>query len=361
MIPVDRIAHAIGPQFPVRRVLSVARAAIDRHRLDLGGLTVLTEAATGYYRVTPVIAAMAGAAEVIAVARDSAHGSSAEAIAQVVDLAEAAGVSSRLSLATGLAIDHAAAAQVVTNLGAVRPIDAAFAARLGPGGAVSLMFGARDARPADIDVAALRAAEIPICGVDEERIGLFRWTGQRIAWWLTEVGLEIEGARLAVWGHGPPARATADWLGRSGAAVALIAATPSTAQLEGLDGLVLMDPGMRLAPGGPLTPDELAARSPGAAILEYAGLVDRPRCAALGLVVYPLQAPVRGHVARTIGEILYAPVVELHTAGLRVGELMARARAGGLDAAAAEDRACALGPGEPLPRSGGASAAPRPG
>jgi hypothetical protein len=299
--------------------------------------------------VTPVLAALGGADEVHAVARDSAFGPAAEAIRHVRDLADAAGVSSRISCTTRPALEVAPAAQVVTNLGAVRPIDAVFAARLGPGGAVSLMFGARDARPADIDVAALRAAAVPICGVDEERIGLFRWTGQRIAWWLTEVGLEIQGARLAVWGDTPPARATADWLDRAGATIARFVRAPSPSQLEGVDGLVLMDPSARVGSEGSLTPEAIAAGSPGAAILEYAGTVDRSRCAELGLVVYPLSAPRQGHVARTIGEILYAPVVELHVAGLRVGELLARARAEGLDPAGAERRACELGPGAPLP------------
>jgi hypothetical protein len=349
MIPRDGIAHAVGSRFPTKRVLAVIRAAIERHRLDLSGLVVLTEAATGYYRVTPVIAGLARAARVIAVARDTSFGTSSDAQHQVGDLAEAAGVASRIDFASGAARDHVGAAQVVTNLGAVRPIDAAFAARMSPQGAVSLMFGALDARPADIDVAALRSAGIPVCGVDEERIGLFRWTGQRIAWWLTEVGLEIQGSRLAVWGDAPPARAVADWLARAGASIERIVVTPAPGQLDGLDGLVLMDREVRITPGERISPEVIAERSPGAAILEYAGLVDRARCAALDLVVYPDKSPVRGHVARTIGEILYAPVVELHTAGLRVGELMTRARAEGLDAAAAEGRARVDGPGEPVP------------
>lgn len=349
MIPNDRIPHAVGAAFPSARALRLSRDAIARYELDLDGLVVLTEAATGYYRLTPVIAAMAGAEEVVAVARNTPFGSADEAREQVLDLGTTAGVLERLTVTTTSARDVAPRAQVVTNLGAVRPIDRAFSQRLSSHAVVSLMFGARDARPADLDVAALRAAQIPLCGVDEAQIDLFRWTGQRIAWWLMEVGLEIVGARYVIWGDSAPAKATARWLDRSGAHVERLTTTPSPTQLEHIDGLILMDSTARIEPGGHLAAESIAGAAPGAAILEYAGMAHRESCAATGLVVYPPSPAANGHVARTIGEILYAPVIELHTAGLRVGELMARGRLEGKSAAECELVACEEGPGEPLP------------
>jgi len=40
-------------RFPGRQILRLIRRAIERHRLDLTGLRVLTEAGVGYRRVTP--------------------------------------------------------------------------------------------------------------------------------------------------------------------------------------------------------------------------------------------------------------------------------------------------------------------
>ena len=54
--------------------------------LDLAGVRVVTEAATGPYVVTPVMAAAAGA-EVVALAKDSRHGSAAEARRQTMEFA----------------------------------------------------------------------------------------------------------------------------------------------------------------------------------------------------------------------------------------------------------------------------------
>src|SRR5690606_1365873 len=64
-------AHELD-QLP-RRLVPLMRAAIARCRLDLSGLTVLTEAASGAYVVTPVLAALAGAARVIAVTRTTRY------------------------------------------------------------------------------------------------------------------------------------------------------------------------------------------------------------------------------------------------------------------------------------------------
>lgn len=350
MILTDAIAHRLGDAFPHQRVLRQIRRAIERLDLDLSGLTVLTEAATGFYRLTPVLSAAAGAERVIAVARDNAFGSAETAFAQVDDLARAAGLESALSLSSAPAIEHAHQAQLITNLGAVRPIDAAFIERLGAESSVSLMFGAVDARPADLDVDALRAAGVPICGVNEDQIGLFRWTGQRIAWWLTELGIAVVDSRITIWGHGAPADKTAAWLERAGALVThhQDVEPPADPSLTGLDALILMSRETRIAPDASLSPRQLARRSPGAAVLEYAGEVDRQACRDAAVIVYPLTPPRAGHVARTIGEIISDPVVELHAAGLRVGELMVRARADGLDAAACEAVACGQGPGERL-------------
>ncbi len=351
MIPVDRISQKTGADFPSNRVLRVVHRAIAKYNLQLDGLDILTEAATGWYRVTPVIAAMAGARRVIAVAKDNAFGTVAEATEQVADLARSARCAQRIGITERPAIERADAAQIVTNLGAVRPIDRQFARKLGPEAGVSLMFGARDVRPADIDAIALRAAGVPLCGVDEDGIDLFRWTGQRIAWWLTEVGVEIADSTLLVWGDTPQATRTASWLEGAGARVRRHAGenTPSVTALAGLDALLLMDDAAAVTPNGPLSPDIVAARAPGAALLEYAGTIDRSACADQGLLVYPRTAPRSGHVARTIGEILYAPVIELHTAGLKVGEILARHRIAGATAEECERRACVDGPGEMIP------------
>ena len=47
------------------RLVRLMRQAVARCELDLSGAVVLTEAASGAYVVTPVLAALAGAARVV--------------------------------------------------------------------------------------------------------------------------------------------------------------------------------------------------------------------------------------------------------------------------------------------------------
>ena len=65
--PDGEVRFACDERFPWRHTFRLAKRAIATRRLDLGGLRVLTEAAVGYQRLTPVIAALAGADAVFAV------------------------------------------------------------------------------------------------------------------------------------------------------------------------------------------------------------------------------------------------------------------------------------------------------
>lgn len=65
-IPLLKVSH---------RLQGTVRFAIEELDLNLLGATVLTEAGTNAYLLTPLIAAMAGADKVYAPARDSAFGS----------------------------------------------------------------------------------------------------------------------------------------------------------------------------------------------------------------------------------------------------------------------------------------------
>ena len=87
------------------------------------GRVVVTEAATGAYGVTPVLAALAGAREVHAVAGDSRFGTAEEAIASTENLAAAAGVGDRIELLTSKDAAPLEDADIVTNSGHLRPLD----------------------------------------------------------------------------------------------------------------------------------------------------------------------------------------------------------------------------------------------
>ncbi len=96
--------------------------AIDKFSLDLTNKTVLTEAATGNYVVTPVIAAKAGAI-VYAYLKDSVFGSVNESKHQVQLLAEKMDVDVKINFINSLALVDLSQIDIVTNCGFLRPIN----------------------------------------------------------------------------------------------------------------------------------------------------------------------------------------------------------------------------------------------
>ena len=79
--------RAHGPErgragLDAKRLVRLAEASVTEMRIDLDGAVVVTEAATGAYAVTPIMAALAGARRVFAFTRPTRYGSVAEVVRQ---------------------------------------------------------------------------------------------------------------------------------------------------------------------------------------------------------------------------------------------------------------------------------------
>ena len=362
---------ACDDAFPGRQVLRLIRRAIERHRLDLAGLRVLTEAGVGYRRVTPVIAALAGAAEVYAIARDSAQASRRDADAQTEHLCRLAGVQDRVRVFPSRLQAPLAEVDVVTDLPGVRPIDEAIVRNVADTAAVTLMRGVAHWRTADVDVATCRRGAIAVAGVDEDGIDHYRYLAMEAVWGLLQMGVEVVGATVLVAGDGAAYGKVARGLAQAGARV-LVAAPEGAGRIslyggekvgDGLgdaaargrlaeaDALVLSpsQPDARtVGPGGWIDAATLAAAAPHLAVIGLSGELDRRGLTGAGLRSWP------GAGDTAPGDLLPQPLIDLHTAGLKIGEVMTRARRRGSSPLAAEQLAAAEAHAEQLPKDLGA-------
>lgn len=337
MIAADRaVADVHGP-----RAVRLIDDAIARFELDLSSLTVLTEAATGAFAVTAVIAARAGAARVLALARESPYGSVADARAAVAALARLAGVPrTTIEVLDELSTDVISAADVVTNLGSVRPIDATFARSLKPTAAVSLMCEAWEWRPGDLDLDACRARGAVVIATDESAngAGVFDHCGTLAVRLVLDADVEVLRSAIVVVGGDEFARVAAAALTRSGAHVTLatdLRDESVRAAVSRADALVVAD---YLATddvvgdnaSSTMAPDELARLAPTITVVQLAGPIDADALVRRGIRCIPaVRLPPR-RMSRTLAYLGPRPVIDLHCAGLRVGELATRARLSGL-------------------------------
>ena len=309
------------------------QAAIGDLRLDLEGATVLTEAGTNAYAVTPVLAALAGSASVYALTGDSPFGAVSDVVRQVEALAITAGVTpGRIRILTDRA-DVPDGIDIVTNLGFVRPVDRELLEKLSPVGAVSCMYEAWELRPEDVDLRACRQMGVPVAGVWEDFGGMdvFRSCGPLAVKMCFEAGLEVAGNRMAVISSDRFGPVIASGLRANLAEVLLVssAAELGRAGVNGLDAVVVAEysAGTSAVDDGRELLGALAGAGPGLVVVQFAGELPLDRLQALGIHVYPGLSVGPHRMMFTLAHLGPRPVVYLHAAGLKVGEVLWRGRA----------------------------------
>ena len=328
----------IGPPGRIRRLVS---AAVDRLDLQLRGMCVLTEAGSGSYALTPAIALAAGADEVIAVSRDSEYGTAASNLAAAATAATHVTSSARrLSPLVGRPSSEAVGrADIITNLGFVRPIDESLLSHAKRTAVVALMCEAWEWRDGDVDLALCRTLGIPVLGTNENAapVNVFRFCGPLAGKLLFEAGIEICGCRIVVFSPDRFGPVIANWLTQVGALVWLTAELQSEESRDRLaeaDVLLLADYGRSssvIDDGGLIECSELARVAPTISVVQFAGGANVARLEEHGISVYPRPSAPPRRMARTLAHLGPRPVIDLHAAGLKVGELACRARRAGLE------------------------------
>lgn len=343
---------------PVRAV-RLMRSVIEDLNINLKGMNVLTEAASGPFAVTPVLAAMAGANQVVAIGKNSTWGKVDEVSKHLHTLSCEAGCLGRITVSDRPAIEHASNMHIVTNLGFVRPINAALVAKLPADSAVPLMWEPWEYRAEDIDLQACQARGIPVLGTNEAhpRLSIFAYLSRVVERLLYERDIEVERSRLLLISSAPFGPAIEQGLRRSGAHVfrvdpvdAMHWVTESMSYFENLDALVVAEHrsrGVIIGRGGL---SAQALKDAGVEIIHLCGSVDEKEMVATGLCKHPLRKVPQGVMTVTTDYVGPRPVIDLHAAGLAVAAHMVRSLRSGMtpDQAKAEVVASGLGADFPL-------------
>lgn len=294
--------------------------------LDLGGRAVVTEAATGAYATTAVIAALAGA-KVNACARDTAsHGTAREAIEATRALARLAGVEDRITFSFGVPDEVLWRCDILTNSGRIRPITATHVRLMPKSAVIALMFEAWEFRDGDIDRNACRDRGIRIVAVNERHpdVAVFPFLGPLCVLQLSEAGLDVPGCAVAVLCDNPFAPHLLEGLDHAGARATLFL-NPEALSAGPWHAVVLA-----LTPdGAPLGAADLsaiAARAPGALVTQFWGDVDRKAASALAIRIAPSTAPAAGHMGILLNRLGHEPIVRLQAGGLKAAEIVLSGR-----------------------------------
>src|SRR5215467_13004093 len=285
------------PGLDSRRLVRLMGTAVERCRLDLTGLAILTEAASGPYAVTPVLAAMAGGT-VYALAGPSKYATAEELRKVTRELAQIAGVADRITLAEKKEPAIVGSVDIVTNSGQVRPIDARMVAQLKPTCVVPLMYEAWEYRSTDVDAGACRSRGIAVAGTNERHpaVDVFSFLGPMAVKQLHDAGIAVYGSRLVLLCDNAFAPFITQGLRNVGAEVSEARRLTHEVLGEHCDAVLLArQPGA----GSALSAAEvrvLSEQAPGAVLVQYWGDVDRSALAAAGVPTWPERPPRVGHM-----------------------------------------------------------------
>jgi hypothetical protein len=319
------------PGLNSRRLGRLIRAAIERCELDLRGATVLTEAATGAYVVTPVLAATAGAEQVFAVTRESRHGTMKQVTEQTGQLAELAGVGDRIQIITDKSQDIVSQADIVTNSGYVRPIDAAMISSMKKTAVISLMYEAWEFRARDIDLASCHQHGIPVAGTNERHpaVDVFAFLGAIAAKLCLDAGIAVHGSHILVLCDNPFNSFIEQGLSSMGASIDVAETLSAAAEARAYD-VILVALRPRPEPViSVLEATKIADCWPGAVVAQFWGDVNRSALLAADVPFWPRETPPLGHMGVLPSDVGPDPIVRLQAGGLKVGELLWRARSAG--------------------------------
>lgn len=318
------VSYRVQGSADMRRMLRSMEQRIGILSLDLSGLHVVTEAATGAYASTAIIAALAGGT-VHACSRDTLkHGSAEEAIAATRELAVHAGVSTQISFSVGVPAAELEACDILTNSGRLRPIDRAMVEQLRADAVIALMFEAWEFREADLDRAACAARGIRIAAVNERHrdIAVFPFLGRLCVRQLRDAGLAVSGKRVAVLCDNPFATFLRDGLAEAGGEGHLFERAEDLAD-GAWDAVVVA----LLPSGGGLGRSQLeiiARRAPKALLSQFWGDVDRSAARELGVAVHPREAPPPGHMGILLDRLGHEPIIRLQAGSIKSAEIVRR-------------------------------------
>jgi hypothetical protein len=316
----------IRPGLNPQRLVTLMQQSIQRCDLQLKRAIVLTEAATGAYAVTPVLAAMAGAKKVFALTRGSRYGTVEQVKAQTLAIADIAGVSECIKFISEKTPEIVAQADIITNSGHVRPINAQMVSWLKPSAVIGLMYEAWEFRPEDVDIAACRQRSIKIVGVNERHpsVDVFSFLGIMAVKQLLDAGIAVYTSNILLLCDNPFRDFIERGLVQAGATVDTVDSLSAAPTDKIYDAILLaLQPQTEPVLSGK-DARAIAKYYPGALVAQYWGDMERSAFLSHNVPLWPEVEPKPGHMGILPSAVGPEPIVRLQTGGLKAAEVIWR-------------------------------------
>jgi len=310
-------------------------SAINDINLDLKGLTILTEAGSNLFLLTPIIACLSGAKKVYALSKTSKYGTFEEIKEQLNRLSLLFEIdTSKIELFEKENFHNFSEIDIVTNLGHVRPIDEDFLRKLNKNAAISYMCEAWEHRQQDLDLELCKKYNIPVFATNEEHplVNCFRETGLIALQMIFESKISLIDSHVCIISRdkfGKEIFKQVEKFTKNAHLINNFERIDEYKNFKNLDLLIIADylyEDYIISTNGLVNPGLLKDLFPHVKIIQYCGKNNLEQIIENKIPVFPKAELEAVRMYKTLADISYKALIRLLTAGLKVGEGICRAK-----------------------------------
>lgn len=343
----------------------VARSLVKNLDLDLTNLNILTECASNGYAFTPIISSLAGAKSILAVGSDSRYGKFEDNKSNIIKIFKKSGLDcSNLIFIRRNELDKVDLSNIdiITNSGQLRPITESLITKLKRTAVIPLMWETWEFRKDDLNIVACQKKNIPVIGTNENfsEISMYGYNPLIVIKLLFDLGLEGYNNNIVLLGGGKSGNAAYQGLNKLGFKISWFTSSgekdsykyeelKKIYNCEHIDAIINFEhenQNIIIGKKSILDLKKLKTHFPFISYGHIAGSVIQSELIKYKINYLPQEILPFGYMSYETINLGYRPALELAAAGLKVGEIAARARINGESAELAIKRTIEYGIGQ---------------
>jgi len=314
----------------IQRAKRIIEQTITQLDVDLSGYTILTEVGSNLFAYTPIIAALCKASKVYAWTGDSAYGKASSNVDVCKKIMKSFDIPNIIEFAENERPDqHIKNADIITNLGFVRPLNETFFKLIKPNAVITAMCEAWEVREQDIDLAYCKQNNILVAGTWENYppLEIFNFCGPLAIKMAQEGGYEVFKNRILVWSEDMFGKTISAAFKNFGASK-VISTTNVNVLYENandIDFVFLCDYHQQntlLGENGIINALKIKELNPACSFIHLYGKLDSNWLDSHKVSHYPKKNGFQSTMSFTLSHLGPLPILNLHIAGLKVAECL---------------------------------------
>ena len=327
-------------------------SSIKKTSLDLSGLTILTEAASGHWRFTPFIALFSNATKVICISKNSKYGTVSSIKENFNKICKYFKFDNRIEIVENIDFINFENIDIVTNSGHVRPIDKKFVSKMNKTSVISLMWEPWEFRESDIDLSECWKKGIPVLGVNENNafLNIMNYNGDLMLELFKKLNLKFSNKNIIFVIENKTVFPILQSLKSINLNVFCISESMHDTLIEHGHNVIgnnindlQVEPYLKksdiiIVNSFPSSKIILGTKecslikklNPKISVLVYFGIVDYEKLKEYQINYYPKSSPISNHMSWTIEMLGPKPIIELSTIGLKVTETPSKCKKMGM-------------------------------